>query len=88
LLGNADSLALKFNNLKVFYKQALPMVGWDAYKTINIKYTNQVIGLKTKLLDSLNAIKAQSRFTKARFCCIKKISRTKTNEMPLPVLED
>jgi cell division protein FtsQ len=58
LLGNADSLSTKFNNLKVFYKQALPMVGWDAYKTINIKYINQVIGVKNQtLLDSLKAIK-------------------------------
>ncbi|WP_203235031.1 cell division protein FtsQ/DivIB [Mucilaginibacter terrigena] len=54
LLGNADSLSTKFNNLKVFYKQALPLVGWDAYKLINIKYINQVIGVKNEtLLDSL-----------------------------------
>ncbi|MBB5395968.1 cell division protein FtsQ/DivIB [Mucilaginibacter sp. AK015] len=54
LLGNADSLATKFNNLKVFYKQALPLVGWDAYKLINIKYINQVVGVKNEtLLDSL-----------------------------------
>lgn len=46
LLGNADSLAAKFHNLRVFYKQALPQVGWDAYKLINIKYANQVIGVK------------------------------------------
>ena len=46
LLGNADSLATRFNNLKAFYKQALPQVGWDAYKLINIKYANQVIGVK------------------------------------------
>jgi cell division protein FtsQ len=54
LLGNADSLATKFANLKVFYKQALPLVGWDAYKLINIKYINQVIGVKNEtLIDSL-----------------------------------
>ncbi|RFZ95279.1 cell division protein FtsQ [Mucilaginibacter conchicola] len=54
LLGNADSLDVRFNNLKVFYKQALPTVGWDAYKVINIKYFNQVVGVKNEtLLDSL-----------------------------------
>ncbi|MCO5936101.1 cell division protein FtsQ [Mucilaginibacter sp. RB4R14] len=54
LLGNADSLAIKFANLKVFYKQALPLVGWDAYKLINIKYYNQVIGVRNEtLIDSL-----------------------------------
>jgi cell division protein FtsQ len=46
LLGNADSLAIKFRNLLAFYKQAVPLVGWVAYKAINIKYTNQVIGIK------------------------------------------
>ncbi|MEB0260676.1 MULTISPECIES: cell division protein FtsQ [unclassified Mucilaginibacter] len=54
LLGNADSLATKFANLKVFYKQALPLVGWDAYKLINIKFYNQVIGVRNEtLIDSL-----------------------------------
>jgi cell division protein FtsQ len=46
LLGNADSLDTKFRNLMAFYKQALPQVGWNAYKMINIKYANQVIGVK------------------------------------------
>lgn len=46
LLGNADSLDIKFRNLKAFYQQALPRVGWDAYKIINVKYANQVIGIK------------------------------------------
>lgn len=46
LLGNADSLDVKFKNLLAFYKQAIPQVGWDAYKAINIKYINQVIGIK------------------------------------------
>ncbi|GAA4328027.1 cell division protein FtsQ/DivIB [Mucilaginibacter gynuensis] len=47
LLGDADSLEVRFKNLLVFYKQALPKVGWDKYKTINIKYADQVIGIKT-----------------------------------------
>lgn len=55
LLGNADSLDVKFRNLLGFYKQALPKTGWEAYKTINIKYTNQVIGIKNTKADSLKA---------------------------------
>ncbi len=43
ILGNADSLATKMGNLLAFYKQAMPEVGWDAYKTINIKYVNQIV---------------------------------------------
>lgn len=65
LLGNTDSLEDKFHNLLVFYKQALPKVGWDRYKIINIKFANQVIGVKNDNLkkDSLRtavAIKIDS----------------------------
>lgn len=59
LLGNADSLDVKFKNLLGFYKQALPQVGWGAYKIINIKYTNQVIGIKNTKADSLAAVAPQ-----------------------------
>lgn len=48
LLGDADSLDTKFHNLRVFYKKALPQVGWGAYKMINIKYANQVIGVRNE----------------------------------------
>jgi cell division protein FtsQ len=61
LLGNADSLDAKFHNLLIFYKKALPQVGWGTYKIINIKYANQVIGVKNQLTkqDSINAITAK-----------------------------
>jgi len=59
LLGNADSLDVKFHNLLVFYKKALPRVGWEAYELINIKYANQVIGVKNENIkkDSLSSKK-------------------------------
>lgn len=43
ILGNADSLENKLENLLAFYKQGMPLVGWNAYKTINLKYHNQVV---------------------------------------------
>lgn len=43
ILGTADSLEKKMSNLLIFYKKAMPQVGWEAYKTINVKYTNQVV---------------------------------------------
>lgn len=46
ILGNGDSLSVKFSNLYFFYKKALPRLGWDTYKTISIKYSNQVIAEK------------------------------------------
>lgn len=58
LLGDADSLDNKFHNLLVFYKKALPRVGWDAYKLINVKYANQVIGVRNEIKkDSLKVKK-------------------------------
>ena len=48
ILGNADSLEVKMYNLLTFYKVAMPKVGWDTYKTINIKYTNQIVCERTK----------------------------------------
>jgi cell division protein FtsQ len=67
LLGNADSLNTKFRNLLAFYKKALPQVGWDAYKMINIKYANQVIGVRNDNLkkDSLKAKTPAADSTKA-----------------------
>ncbi|WP_432713273.1 cell division protein FtsQ/DivIB [Pedobacter sp.] len=48
ILGNADSLEVKMRNLLAFYTKAMPKVGWDTYKTINIKFTNQVVCERTK----------------------------------------
>ena len=45
--GLADSLTTKFNNLYIFYKNVIPRVGWDTYKIINLKYANQVVGVKS-----------------------------------------
>lgn len=64
LLGNADSLELKFKNLMAFYKQALPRVGWDAYKVINIKYANQIVGVKNTKADSLKMKAAKTDTSK------------------------
>ncbi len=51
ILGTADSLETKFRNLLVFYKKAIPKVGWDTYKSINLKYANQIICEKN-IIDS------------------------------------
>src|ERR1700744_4532927 len=60
LLGDADALDSKFHNLYIFYKKALPQAGWGTYKTINIKYANQVVGVKNQLTkkDSIAAKEA------------------------------
>jgi cell division protein FtsQ len=68
LIGNADSLENKFHNLLVFYKQALPQVGWDRYKIINVKFANQVVGVKSDSFkkDSLKAVAAAADSLKTK----------------------
>lgn len=55
ILGTADSLDVRMNNLRIFYKEVMPSVGWDFYKTINIKYTNQIVCVKSSA-DSINPV--------------------------------
>lgn len=52
ILGGADSLETKMKNLMIFYKKALPKVGWNTYKSINVKYVNQIVCERNKI-DSL-----------------------------------
>jgi len=68
ILGNADSLEKKMKNLLLFYKKAMPQVGWDTYKTINIKYTNQIVcekrdstglGKKAKTFSAVDSLRIQ-----------------------------
>ncbi len=64
ILGNADSLSIKMGNLLAFYKQAMPQVGWDTYKTINVKYINQIVCEKN-IFDSLAVKKPVARIDSA-----------------------
>jgi len=41
--GSLDNFQSKLNKLQKFYKNAMPTVGWETYKTINIEYKNQII---------------------------------------------
>ncbi|MCK9618364.1 MAG: hypothetical protein M0R21_11085 [Lentimicrobiaceae bacterium] len=43
LLGNIDNLDTKFDNLLLFYQKGITREGWHNYKSINIKYKNQVV---------------------------------------------
>jgi cell division protein FtsQ len=42
-LGKAENYREKFNNLLVFYREAMPKAGWDRYKRVNIEYKGQVV---------------------------------------------
>ncbi len=42
-LGTIDNYKKKFKKLIIFYKNGLPKLGWNKYKSINLKYKNQVV---------------------------------------------
>lgn len=43
ILGDTSNLDEKFKKLEVFYKKGLSKIGWDKYKSINLKFKGQVI---------------------------------------------
>lgn len=44
--GKADNIETKFFNLKTIYHKGFANLGWQKYKAINLKYSNQVICTK------------------------------------------
>jgi cell division protein FtsQ len=44
--GPPDDCELKFRNLKAVYQQGFKNLGWNKYKTISVKYRNQVVCTK------------------------------------------
>ena len=46
ILGDANSLEEKFENLKLFYSEGVKQTGWRKYKEINLKYKNQIVCVK------------------------------------------
>jgi cell division protein FtsQ len=43
ILGSAQLADDKLKRLKTFYTKALPAVGWNTYRTINLRYNNQIV---------------------------------------------
>ena len=46
ILGDGENAARKFRKLEVFYKKAMPKEGWNTYKSINLKYKDQVVATR------------------------------------------
>ncbi len=46
MLGTLDGFEEKLANLRLFYEQAIPKVGWEKYGVINLKYKNQIVCTK------------------------------------------
>jgi cell division protein FtsQ len=45
IFGDASDIEAKFDNLKIFYRDGMPKLGWSRYKTLNLKYSQQVRGM-------------------------------------------
>lgn len=46
VLGTLDEFEEKLDNLRLFYTQVIPKMGWERYKIINLKYKNQIVCTK------------------------------------------
>jgi len=42
-LGRVENYEDKLHNLLVFYRQAMPVAGWDRYRVVNVEYKGQVV---------------------------------------------
>jgi cell division protein FtsQ len=47
IFGDAGDAAEKLENLKTFYQKVMSNINWHTYKSINLKYKNQVVCLKS-----------------------------------------
>jgi cell division protein FtsQ len=43
IFGNADDAREKLENLKTFYQKVMSKMNWNVYKSINLKYKNQIV---------------------------------------------
>lgn len=48
ILGENSKLPEKFKRLWIFYNEALPKTGWNAYSIINLKYEGQIVCTKAQ----------------------------------------
>lgn len=42
-IGRVENYEEKLHNLLVFYRQAMPVAGWDRYRVVNVEYRGQVV---------------------------------------------
>jgi cell division protein FtsQ len=44
--GDTQNMAKKFDNLHVFYREALSRIGWSKYRKIDVRFENQIVAKK------------------------------------------
>ncbi|MDP4263057.1 MAG: cell division protein FtsQ/DivIB [Bacteroidota bacterium] len=60
ILGTGENIDRKFHRLFVFYKNILSQAGFNAYKTINVEYAGQVIGVRDKQASKADTARLRS----------------------------
>ena len=45
-IGDVDDFENKFAKLKLFYREVLPVKGWNTYDTISLKWNHQIVATK------------------------------------------
>ena len=43
IFGYPDNFEDKFEKIILFYKKIVPAKGWNTYRTVNVKFKNQII---------------------------------------------
>jgi cell division protein FtsQ len=66
LFGDTTNIDKKFDKLKLFYKNVIPVKGWKKYSKINLQYDNQIVasilGVEEQVADSLKTMKMIKEF--------------------------
>lgn len=43
IFGSIDDIDYKFAKLKTFYRQIVPVYGWERYSAVNLKFSDQIV---------------------------------------------
>jgi cell division protein FtsQ len=82
IIGDANLLDDKFRRLWVFYKKAIPHVGWDTYSSINLKFSGQIVCEKSdSTLIRLHVMKDKLRDSVRKEEARKRLENTKNNTL-------
>ena len=56
IFGHLDNIEYKFSKLYAFYKEVVPVKGWDLYSTVDIQYSTQIVCKKRKniIIENIN----------------------------------
>jgi cell division protein FtsQ len=48
IFGTPENIDYKFKKLDSFYKKVIPAMGWEAYSTVDLSFSNQLVCKKTE----------------------------------------